>query len=243
MALLENALRDDLNRRAQRAMVVLRPLRVVLENYPEGQADEFDVLNNPEDPSAGTRKVPFSKVVYIDQDDFREDPPKKYYRLSPGREVRLRAAYLVTCTGVVKDAGGNVVEVRCTYDPATKGGTAPDGRSPKATLHWVSAAHAVDVDVRLYDHLFVKEDPNDVPEGGNYTDNLNPDSLQVLTGCKAEPMLAHAEPGSRFQFERAGYFCADVKDSRPGTPVFNRSVSLRDSWARIEKKQGRPPGA
>ncbi len=236
VALLENALRDDLNRRAQRAMVVLRPLRLVIDNYPEGQVDEFDVVNNPEDASKGTRKVPFGKVLYIEQDDFREDPPKKFYRLSPGREVRLRNAYLVTCTSCVKNEAGEVVEVHCTYDPETKGGTAPDGRSPKATLHWVSAQHAVNVEVRVYDHLFAQEDPNDVPDGVDYKTNLNPDSLVVIKGAMAEPMLAGAQPGDRFQFERQGYFCVDVKDSRPGALVFNRSVSLRDTWAKIEKK-------
>ncbi len=236
IALLENALRDDLNRRAQRAMVVLKPLRLVIDNYPEGQVDEFDVVNNPEDASKGTRKVPFGKVLYIEQDDFREDPPKKFYRLSPGREVRLRNAYLVTCTSCVRNEAGEVVEVHATYDPATKGGTAPDGRSPKATLHWVSAQHAVNVEVRVYDHLFAQEDPNDVPEGVDYKTNLNPDSLVVIRGAMAEPMLAGAQPGERFQFERQGYFCVDVKDSRPDALVFNRSVSLRDTWAKIEKK-------
>jgi glutaminyl-tRNA synthetase len=239
LGLLEHFVRDDLNRRAPRAMAVLRPLRVVIENYPEGQVEEFETVNNPEDPSAGTRRVPFSGVVYIEQDDFREVPPPKYHRLSPGVEVRLRSAYLITCTGVVKDpTTGEVVEVRATYDPATRGGDTPDGRKVKATIHWVSAAKAVDAEVRLYDTLFTVENPEDVPEGQDFTQTLNPGSLEVLGQCKLEPSLAAAEPGARYQFERLGYFCADAGDSRPGAPVFNRTVTLKDTWAKIEKKQG-----
>jgi glutaminyl-tRNA synthetase len=239
LGLLEHFVRDDLNKRAPRVMAVLRPLPVVLENYPDGQVEEFEAINNPEDPSAGTRKVPFSKVVYIEQDDFREVPPPKYHRLSPGVEVRLRAAYLITCTGVVKDPQtGEVVEVRATYDPATRGGDAPDGRKVKSTIHWVSAAHAVEAEVRLYDTLFSVENPDDVAEGVDFTDTLNPDSLEVLQGSKLEPSLADAAPGSRYQFERLGYFCADAEDSRPGALVFNRAVTLKDTWAKIEKRQG-----
>jgi glutaminyl-tRNA synthetase len=234
---LEDALREDLNRRAPRVMGVLRPLRVVIENYPEGQSEELEAINNPEDPSAGTRKVPFSRVLYVEQDDFREDPPKDFFRLAPGREVRLRYAYFVKCVGVTKDEKtGQVTELRCTYDPATRGGDAPDGRKVKGTIHWVSAAHAIDAEVRLYDHLFSKPDPDDVPEGQNYLANLNPDSLVVVNGAKLEPSLAGAAVGSRYQFERLGYFCAD-KDSAPGKPVFNRAVTLRDTWAKIEKKK------
>jgi glutaminyl-tRNA synthetase len=239
LGLLEHFVRDDLNQRAPRAMAVLRPLRVVIENYPEGQVEEFETVNNPEDPSAGTRRVPFSGVVYIEQDDFREVPPPKYHRLSPDVEVRLRSAYLITCTGVVKDpATGEVLEVRATYDPATRGGDTPDGRKVKATIHWVSAAHAVDAEVRLYDTLFTVENPDDVPEGQDFTQTLNPYSLEVLRDCKLEPSLAAAEPGARYQFERLGYFCADAGDSRPGAPVFSRTVTLKDTWAKIEKKQG-----
>ena len=239
LGLLEYFVRDDLNKLTPRAMAVLRPLKVVIENYPEDQAEEFEAINNPEDPSAGTRKVPFSKVVYIEQDDFREVPPPKYHRLSPGVEVRLRSAYFITCTGVVKDpATGAILEVHATYDPATKGGDAPDGRKVKSTIHWVSAAHAVDAEVRLYDILFTVESPDNVPEGVDFVDTLNPDSLEVLTDSKLEPSLAAAAPGARYQFERLGYFCADAEDSKPGAPVFNRTVTLKDSWARIEKKQG-----
>jgi glutaminyl-tRNA synthetase len=234
IALLEHCLREDLNQRAPRVMGVLKPLRVVIENYPEGQTEEFPAVNNPEDPSAGTRQVPFSRVLYIDQDDFRETPPPKYYRLAPGREVRLRYAYFVRCTQVVKDGRGDVVELRCTYDPATRGGDAPDGRKVKATIHWVSAAHAVPAEVRLYDRLFVKEDPEDVDEGQDFLANLNPHSLDVLGGCQVEPSLATAKAGDICQFERQGYFCVDP-DTTNGTLVFNRSVSLRDEWARIEK--------
>jgi glutaminyl-tRNA synthetase len=234
---LENALRDDLNRRAPRVLAVLRPLKVVIENYPEGQVEELEAVNNPEDPAAGTRKLPFSRVLYVERDDFREDPPKQFYRLSPGREVRLRYAYFVKCVGVVKDEKtGEVVELRCTYDPATRGGNAPDGRKVQATIHWVSAAHALPAEVRLYDHLFAKPDPDDVPEGADYKANLNPNSLEVLTGCRVEPSLSAAGVGDRFQFERQGYFCVD-KDSAPGALVFNRTVSLRDTWAKIETAQ------
>jgi glutaminyl-tRNA synthetase len=235
IALLENSVREHLNKVAPRVMGVLRPLKVVITNYPEGQSEELEAINNPEDPAAGTRKVPFARELYIEQDDFREDPPRKFFRLAPGREVRLRYAYFITCEEVVKDAQGNVVELRCTYDPATRGGDAPDGRKVKATLHWVSAAHAVSAEVRLYDHLFSQQDPDDVPEGGNYKDNLNPESLETLTDCRVEPSVAQAEPGKRYQFERHGYFCVD-RDSA-GAPVFNRTVSLRDTWAKIAKSQ------
>ncbi len=228
VAQLEHAIRDDLNRRSSRVMAVVRPLRVVIENYPEGQTEELDAVNNPEDASAGTRKVPFSKVLYIERDDFRQDPPKQFFRLAPGREVRLRYAYFITCKEVVKDASGNIVELRCTYDPATRGGDSPDGRSPKATLHWVSAAHAVPAEVRLYDRLFNEERPaDDAP--------INPNSLELLVSCQVEPSLKNVKPGDRFQFERQGYFCVDL-DSKPDALVFNRTVTLRDTWAKIEKK-------
>ena len=237
ITLLEHCLREDLNKRAPRVMGVLRPLRVVIDNYPEGQAEELDAVNNPEDRSMGTRKVPFSRVLYIERDDFREDPPKKFFRLAPGREVRLRYGYFVTCVDVVKDKQtGNVVELHCTYDPATRGGDSPDGRKVKATLHWVSAAHALEAEVRLYDHLFVKPDPDDVEEGRDYKANLNPKSLEILTSCRVEPSLTGAAPGTRFQFERQGYFAVDPDSSREGL-VFNRTVPLRDTWARIEKAQ------
>jgi glutaminyl-tRNA synthetase len=236
IALLEHCLRGDLNRRAPRVMGVLRPLRVVIENYPEDRVEEFDALNNPEDPSAGTRKVPFSRVLYIEQDDFREVPPPKYYRLAPGREVRLRSAYFIRCVDVRKDAQGNVVELRCLYDPATRGGDAQDGRKVKATLHWVSAPHAVPADVRLYDRLFTKENPDDAEEGQDFMAHLNSDSLEVLTECRVEPSVAGAVEGQIYQFERQGYFCVDP-DSVPGRPVFNRAVSLKDEWAKIEKAQ------
>jgi glutaminyl-tRNA synthetase len=236
VARLENALRDDLNKRAPRRMAVLRPLKLVVDNYPQEQTEELDAVNNPEDASAGTRKVPFSRVLYIEQDDFREVPPPKYFRLSPGKEVRLRYGYFVKCVGVTKDASGAVTEVHCTYDPATRGGDAPDGRKVKATIHWVSAAHAIEARVRLYDHLFLKEDPDDVPEGQTYLDNINPRSLEVVEGCRLEPSLAGANSSEHFQFERQGYFCVDSVDSRPGAPVFNRAVTLRDTWAKIEKR-------
>jgi len=240
VALLEECLRDVLNKTSLRRLAVLRPLEVVLENYPEGQVEEVELLNNPEDPSAGTRRVPFSRVLYIEREDFLEEPPRKFYRLAPGREVRLRGAYFVTCTRVEKNERGEVVRLFCTYDPATRGGSSPDGRSPKATLHWVSAAHAVDAEVRLYDRLFLKPDPEDFPEGQDYKANLNPDSLIVLSGCKVEPSLGEVRPLERFQFERLGYFCAD-RDSAPGRPVFNRTVTLKDAWARIQSRQNPRP--
>jgi glutaminyl-tRNA synthetase len=236
IALLEHCLREDLNRRAPRVMGVLRPLRVIIENYPDGRTEEIDAHNNPEDPSAGTRRVPFSRVLYIEQDDFREAPPPKYYRLAPGREIRLRSAYFIRCVDVRKDAQGNVVELRCLYDPATRGGDAPDGRKVKATLHWVSAAHALPAEVRLYDRLFAKENPDEADEGRDFMAHLNPASLQVLAECRVEPSLANAGPGQIFQFERQGYFCVD-RGSAPGRPVFNRAVSLKDEWAKIEKAQ------
>ena len=234
IGLLEHCLREDLNRRSPRVMGVLRPLKVVIDNYPEDRIEELDAINNPEDPSAGTRKVPFSRELWIERDDFREDPPKKYFRLSPGREVRLRYGYFVRCVDVVKDpATGEPVEVHCTYDPETRGGNAPDGRKVKGTIHWVSAARALRAEVRLYDHLFTKPDPGDAPEGEDYRSNLNPDSLQRLTDCCVEPSLQDAAPGDRFQFERLGYFCVD-KDSTAGRLVFNRTVSLVDTWAKIQ---------
>ncbi len=233
VGLLEHHIREDLNKRAPRAMAVLRPLKVVLENYPEGQVDHLAVINNPEDPDAGTRDVPFSRELYIEQDDFRETPPPKYFRLTPGREVRLRNAYLITCREAIKDASGAVVELRCTYDPGTRGGDAPDGRKVKATLHWVSAAYAVDAEVRLYDRLFTSEMPGDGDT--DFLTEINPHSLEVLRGCKLEPSLGAARAGDRVQFERLGYFVMDP-DSRPGAPVFNRTVTLKDSWARIERR-------
>ena len=235
VAQLENSVREDLNRRAPRVMAVLRPIKVVLTNYPEGQVEEVDVINNPEDSSAGTRKVPFARELYIERDDFRENPPKKFFRLSPGKEVRLRCAYFITCTEVVKDDRGEIVELRCTYDPATRGGDSPDGRRVKATLHWVAAAHSIGGEVRLYDRLFSNEDPERADEGQTFLDNLNPHSLEVLRDCRLEPGLAAAVPGTRVQFERLGYFCVDT-DSRPGALVFNRTVSLRDTWAKIEQQ-------
>jgi len=237
LAMLEHFVREDLNKRAPRVMAVLRPLKVVIDNYPEGQVEEVEAVNNPEDASAGKRKVPFSKVLYIEQDDFREDPPKKYYRLSPGREVRLRYGYFITAKSVVKNDRGEVVEVHCTYDPATRGGNAPDGRKVKSTIHWVSAAHALDAEVRIYDKLFTKEDPNQVEEGQEFTANLDPNSLEVIAQAKLEPSLANAPIEGRYQFERLGYFCVDP-DSRSGHPVFNRTVALKDAWATIEKKSG-----
>jgi glutaminyl-tRNA synthetase len=237
LAMLEHFVREDLNKRARRVMAVLRPLKVVIDNYPENQVEETEAVNNPEDASAGTRKVPFSRVLYIEQDDFREVPPKGYFRLSPGREVRLRYAYFITCTSVVKNDAGEVVEVHCTYDPATSGGNSPDGRKVKSTIHWVSAAHAVDAEVRIYENLFSKEDPGDVEQGQDFTANLNPNSLEIIANARVEPSLANAEVGGRFQFERLGYFCVDP-DSKPGKPVFNRTVALKDAWAKQEKKQG-----
>ena len=234
VAMLEDAIRDDLNKRVPRVFGVLRPLKVVITNYPEGQTEELEAINNPEDPAAGKRAVPFSRELYIEQDDFREEPPPKYFRLAPGREVRLRYAYFIKCEEVVKDADGNITEVRCTYDPATRGGDAPDGRKVKATIHWVSARHALPIEARLYDHLFKVPDPEDAPEGQDFTANLNPNSLEVAHGY-VEPSLAGAAPGYRCQFERLGYFCVDP-DSTAERPVFNRTVTLRDSWAKIEKQ-------
>jgi len=237
MSWLEDSVREDLNRRAPRVMAVLHPLRVVIDNYPEGQVETLEAVNNPEDPAAGTRNVPFSRVLYIERDDFREDPPKDFFRLAPGREVRLRWAYFLKCVDVVKDKQtGEVVELHCTYDPATRGGNAPDGHKVKGTIHWVSAAQALEAEVRLYDHLFSKPDPDDVEEGKDYRSNLNPNSLLTLKPCRVEPSLANAGPGSRYQFERQGYFCVDA-DSGDERLVFNRTVSLRDSWAKIEKAQ------
>jgi glutaminyl-tRNA synthetase len=236
IALLEHCLREDLNKTSPRVMAVLRPLKVVIDNYPEGQTEELDAVNNPEDPNAGTRKVPFSRELYIEQEDFMEEPPKKFFRLAPGREVRLRYAYFITSTEVVKDKDGDILELHCTYDPATRGGDAPDGRKVKSTLHWVSAPHAIEAEVRLYDYLFTKENPDDVPEGEDFKSNLNPDSLEVLTSCRLEPSLAEAKPFSRYQFERLGYFCVDP-DSTKEQPVFNRTVTLRDTWAKIQKSQ------
>jgi len=233
MALLEYCIREDLNKRAPRVMAVLQPLKVVLVNYPENQSEELDAINNPEDPDSGTRKVPFSRVLYIERDDFMEDPPKKFFRLAPGREVRLRYAYFITCVDAIRDEHGEITELHCTYDPATRGGDAPDGRKVKATLHWVSAEHAVHAEVRLYDHLFTISDPE---EGGkDFQSSLNPDSLKVMDACPVEPSLSGAEPGSRFQFERLGYFCAD-NDSAGSRPIFNRTVTLRDMWTRMQKR-------
>ena len=238
MALLEYCVRENLNKTAPRVMGVLRPLKVIIDNYPEDQEEKLEAINNPEDSSAGTRQVPFSRELYIERDDFMEDPPKKFFRLGPGREVRLRYAYFVTCVDVVKDPGtGEITELHCTYDPATRGGDAPDGRKVKGTLHWVSAKHAANARVRLYDHLFTKENPNEVEEGQDFTAHLNPNSLEILDDCKLEPSLANAGPSSRWQFERLGYFCVDSKDSSPGSLVFNRTVTLRDTWAKILRAQ------
>ncbi len=236
IALLEHCLREDLNKRARRAMAVLKPLKVVIDNYPDNQIEELQAYNNPEDLNMGTRKVPFSKIIFIEQEDFREDPPKKFFRLAPGREVRLRYAFFIKCTDVIKDPRtGQIRELHCTYDPASRGGESPDGRKVKATLHWVSAAHAIEAEVRLYDNLFSKPDPEDVAADEDFRKNLNPDSLQILPNCKLEPELATVKPGERFQFERLGYFCVDTKDSKTGLLVFNRTVTLKDTWARIEK--------
>jgi glutaminyl-tRNA synthetase len=237
VGILDDCVREDLNRRAPRAMAVINPLKVVLTNYPEGRTEEMELINNPEDPSAGTRKVPFARELYIERDDFREDPPPKFYRLAPGREIRLRSAYFIRCDEVVKDADGKVIELHCTYDPATRGGNAPDGRKVKATIHWLAAPTAVPAEIRLYDHLFIKPDPDDVEPGQDFTANLNPDSLRVVQGF-VEPALASVEAGARYQFERLGYFCADP-DTAPDRPVFNRTVTLRDTWAKIEKA-GKP---
>jgi glutaminyl-tRNA synthetase len=236
IALLEHCLREELNLSAPRVMSVLQPLRVVITNYPEDKVEEMEAENNPEDASAGTRMVPFSRVLYVEQDDFRENPPKKWFRLAPGREVRLKHAYYITCQEAVKDANGEVVELRCTYDPESRGGSTPDGRKVRGTLHWVSAAHALDAQVHLYDHLFTERDPSDVGEGEDFKDSVNPDSLETLTACKVEPSMANAKPGSRYQFLRLGYFCADP-DTTADMLVFNRTVTLRDTWARIEKAQ------
>jgi glutaminyl-tRNA synthetase len=236
MALLEHCLREDLNKTSPRVMAALKPLKVIIDNYPQGQVEQLDAINNPEDPSAGTRKVPFSKELYIEQDDFMENPPAKFYRLAPGREVRLRYAYFIKCANAVKDNAGNVVELHCTYDPATKGGDAPDGRKVKSTIHWLSAPHAMPAEVRLYDNLFTKENPEDVADGQDFTVNLNPKSLEVLTNCFVEPALKDAKPSSRYQFERLGYFCVDSDCSKEKL-VFNRTVTLRDEWAKIQKKQ------
>ncbi len=237
LAMLEHFVREDLNKRVPRVMAVLHPLKVVIDNYPENQVEEMDAVNNPEDESAGSRKIPFSRELYIEHDDFREVPPPKYFRLSPGREVRLRYGYLVTCNSVVKNDQGEVMEVHCSYDPATRGGNTPDGRKVKSTIHWVSATHAVDAEVRVYESLFLKEDPSDVEEGRDVLDNLNPNSLEVIAEAKVEPSLANSTAGTRYQFERLGYFCVDP-DSRPSSLVFNRTVALKDAWARVEKKQG-----
>ena len=237
LAMLEHFVREDLNKRAPRVMAVLRPLKVVIDNYPENRVEEVEAVNNPEDPGAGKRKVPFSRMLYIEQDDFREDPPKQYFRLSPGREVRLRYGYFIAAKSVVKNDRGEIVEVHCTYDPATRGGNAPDGRKVKSTIHWVSAAHAIDAEVRLYDKLFSKEDPNQVEEGQEFTANLSANSLEVISHAKLEPSLASAPVETRYQFERLGYFCVDP-DSKPGHPVFNRTVALKDTWAKIEKRTG-----
>jgi glutaminyl-tRNA synthetase len=238
IALLEYCIREDLNKKAPRVMGVLRPLKVIIDNYPEGQVEQLDAVNNPEDPNMGTRKVPFSRELYIEQDDFMEIPPKKFFRLAPGREVRLRYAYFITCVDAVKDPKtGEVIELHCTYDPQTRGGDAPDGRKVKGTLHWVAAPQAVSAEVRLYDHLFVKENPNEGEEGKDFSDYINPNSLEVLKNCLVEPSLSKAEPKSRYQFERLGYFCVDAKDSKQGALVFNRTATLRDTWARILRAQ------
>ncbi|MCD6394178.1 MAG: glutamine--tRNA ligase/YqeY domain fusion protein [Planctomycetes bacterium] len=236
IALLEHYLRQDLNKHSARVMAVLKPLKIVITNYPEGQSEELDAINNPEDPAAGIRKVPFSRELYIEQDDFMEEAPKKFYRLTPGREVRLRYAYFITCTDVVKNDQGNVVEVRCTYDPATKGGDSPDGRKVKSTLHWVCAEKSLPAEVRLYDNLFTKENPDNAEKGKDFTANLNPDSLQTLTNCRVEPSLADAKPLTRVQFERLGYFCVDADTEKQDKLIFNCTVTLRDTWARIQKK-------
>jgi glutaminyl-tRNA synthetase len=236
VVLLENSIREELNKTVPRVMAVLRPLKVVIDNYPHDKTEEVDVINNPEDPSCGTRKVPFSGALYIEQDDFREDPPKQFFRLAPGREVRLRCAYFIKCVGVSKDAEtGRIKEIHCTYDPQTRGGDSPDRRRVKATLHWVSCRHAQEAEVRLYDTLFTKRDPSDVPEGADFTVNLNPHSLEILPSCPVEPSLKNAAQGDRYQFERLGYFSVDSRDAS-GKPVFNRIVTLRDTWAKVERK-------
>ena len=240
MGMLEFCVREDLNKRAPRVMGVLRPLKVVIDNYPTGQGELLDAINNPEAPDDGSRKIPFSREIYIEREDFMEDPPKQFFRLTPGREVRLRYAYFIKCEGVVKDpVSGEVIEVHCTYDPATMGGDAPDGRKVKATLHWVSASHALQAEVRLYESFFTKPNPNEIEAGKEFTDYINPESLVVLKSCMVEPSLAEAQPGSRYQFERMGYFCADIADSKPGAPVFNRIVTLKDDWVKFQKGGGK----
>jgi glutaminyl-tRNA synthetase len=236
LALLEHCLREDLNLRAPRVMAVLRPLRVVITNYPEDKVEEMEAVNNPEDESTGTRTVPFSRVLYVEQEDFREEAPRKWFRLAPGREVRLKHGYYITCQDVIKDDNGNLVELHCTYDPESRGGSTPDKRKVRGTLHWVSAAHALDAEVRLYGHLFSERDPSDVKDGANFKDSINPDSLETLTSCKVEPSLAGAQPGSRYQFLRLGYFSLDP-DSSDDLLVYNRTTTLRDTWARIERAQ------
>jgi glutaminyl-tRNA synthetase len=236
MALLEHCLREDLNKRAQRVMAVLRPLRVIIDNYPADQADELQAINNPDDPAAGTRLVPFSRELFIERDDFMENPPKEFFRLAPGREVRLRYAFFIRCESVEKDAAtGDITALHCTYDPATRGGDAPDGRKVKATLHWVSAPHSVEAQVRLYERLFTVPDPGDDSQGRDYREYLNPSSMEVISGCRLEPSLASARQGAFYQFERLGYFCVDKGDSAAGNPVFNRTVTLKDEWAKIKK--------
>jgi glutaminyl-tRNA synthetase len=237
MAWLEDAIREDLNERAPRVMAVLRPLKVVITNYPEGEVEQLEASNHPQKPEMGTRSVPFSRELYIEADDFMEDAPKKFFRLSPGREVRLRYAYFITCKEVIKDKSGNIIELRCTYDPATRGGNAPDGRKVKGTIHWVSAPHAVSAELRVYDHLFKTEYPDDAPEGKTFLDNINPDSLKIVRDAKLEPSLANAGPGQHFQFERLGYFFTDPVESKPGKPVFNRTATLRDTWAKEAAKE------
>jgi glutaminyl-tRNA synthetase len=237
MALLEYCVREHLNKIAPRVMAVIKPLKVTIINYPEDRMEELDAINNPEDPEAGTRKVPFSKTLYIERDDFMESPPKEFFRLTIGREVRLRYAYFIKCVDIIKDEKGDIVEVLCTYDPATKGGNAPDGRKVKATLHWVSAPHAIEAEVRLYDYLFTNKDPDNVEEGKDFLDYINKKSIEVLKFCKLEPSLKDARPGDRFQFERLGYFCVDTKDSKPDRLVFNRIVTLKDEWSKIQKKR------
>jgi glutaminyl-tRNA synthetase len=237
VAMLEHCLREHLNKEAARVMAVLRPLKVVIENYPQGTSEELEAINNPEDEAAGTRAIPFSRELWIERTDFMEEPPKKFFRLAPGREVRLRYGYFITCTDVVKDDEGNVVELRCSYDPETKGGYAADGRKVRGTIHWVSAQHSLPAEVRLYDHLF-KDENDDTGEGNDFTDQLNPSSLEVLSDCQVEPSLGGADPGFRCQFERQGYFCVDAKDSTQERLIFNRTVTLRDTWAKIQKKQG-----
>ncbi|MEL0095074.1 MAG: glutamine--tRNA ligase/YqeY domain fusion protein [Planctomycetaceae bacterium] len=233
---LEDSLRAQLNKEAQRRAAVLRPLKVIIDNFPEGHVEMMEAVNNPEDPSAGTRQIPFTRELYIEQTDFMEEPPKKFFRLGPGREVRLRYGFFITCHEVIKDDEGRITELRCTYDPETRGGQAPDGRKVRGTIHWVSANHAVDAEIRLYDHLFETQNPSDVEQGKSYLDNINPNSLEVLSNCKLEPSLADAQPGERFQFERLGYFCVDSQESNSNKPVFNRSVTLRDTWAKMQRK-------